>query len=110
MATLTATQITTAGADYGLSAVTAAGDKFLNSEREFIIVNNAHVSESRTVTIKSTHKCNFGDNHDIEVAIQSGDTIMIGPIPVRWFNDSDDMVNISYSDEGADLTIGVFRL
>lgn len=110
MATLTATQITVAGADYVLGAAAAAGDAFLNSEKEFIVVKNAHVSEARTVTIASTHKCSYNFAHDISVSVAAGTTEMIGVLPVKWFNNSDDMVTITYSDAGADLTIGVFRL
>jgi hypothetical protein len=111
MATLTATPITTAGiVEPTLVAVTSTGDKFLNTEREFVKIKNGHATQSRTVSVEATHKCTYNFSHSISVTVAAGATELIGPYPSKWFSDSTDYVNLTYSDSGADLTIAVLQL
>lgn len=100
--------ITTTGLTPTLSAVSASGDLFSNSGKEFIRIANGGASD-RTLTVKSQHKCDFGSAHDITVVIPAGSTKYIGYFPVKWYSNGSDKVEMNYSNSGADLTAGIFR-
>jgi hypothetical protein len=111
MAEITPQVIVAEGIVLSHEGCASGGDEFLNSGRHFISVKNGHADEARTITIDSQIDCNQGVDHNVEVVITAAqDEKIFGPFPKNRFNDSDGMVQISYSDSAADLTIAVFEL
>lgn len=110
MATLTSLgTVTTAGLKLGaLAAAAVAGDDFVNDGRCMLIVYNDHAADPRTVTIHSVQTCDTGAlEHDQDVVVASKKTVYIyGFVPKRWNASSTQKVSITYSDAGADLTVG----
>lgn len=109
MADLSVQKITSAGVVASLAAAGATGDTFANNGIEYIEVKNAHASTARTVTINAQRACDYGGDHDITVSVAASTTKKIGPFSVKWFNNADGKVEVTYSSN-ADLTIGAFRL
>jgi len=109
MAEITVQQISTDGLEAAAgTAATAAGDTFKNNGRTFIIVEDTGTT-APTVTINSLVNCSQGHDHNLSVAVQSGEMRYIGPFPKDRFNDSDGMVTVTYDDD-TDVTISVFSL
>lgn len=110
MATLTSLgTVTSAGLKLeALAAAAAAGDDFVNDGRCMLIVTNAHVGDPRTVTIHAVQKCDTGDlEHDQDVVVPASSSAYIyGFVPKTWNASSTQKVSITYSDAGADLTVG----
>lgn len=110
MATLTSLGTTSInGLKLGaLAAATPAGDDFVNDGRCMLIVTNANVGATRTVTIHSVQTCDTGAlEHDQDVVVPASSTAYIyGFVPKRWNASSTQKVSITYSDAGADITVG----
>lgn len=111
MAILTVQKPALTGSAFTLAAAAAGGDSFPNTGVEFVHVKNAHATLARTVTFDSPGTCSFGlanhAAHDAPVVVAALTSLVIGPFPVARFNDANGRVQVSYSDAGADLTVGV---
>lgn len=110
MATLTVAQISRVGAELDLDAADSGGDEFHNTGHEFLLVTNAHVGDARTVsfTLQKTIDGVAPDAREVEVAAST--TMLIGPFQPSIYNDGDGMVQVTYSDSAADLTVQAFRM
>lgn len=115
MAILTVTAVTTAGAlinGAGLTAAAGGGDSFVNTGREYLVVNNAS-GGSITVTFSSNGAgavCSFGKTstaHDEGGAVAAGATRVFGPFKPAQFNDSNGRVQVTYSGVTS-LTVNPF--
>lgn len=110
MATLTVAQIARTGAELSLDTADSGGDEFRNTGNEFLMVANANVGDSRTVSF-ALQKTIDGVAPDArEVEVEASTTMLIGPFPPSIYNDGDGLVQVSYSDSAADLTVQAFRL
>lgn len=94
--------------DAGLVGADAAGDTWENTGEEFLrVVNNG--AAAITVTVDSVQQCNFGFDHDVEVAVPAGEERWIGKddgFPPKRFGNSPD---ISY-DDVTDVQVGVYKI
>lgn len=106
--------LTTPGATVTLVAASAGGDSFPNTGVEHVEILNSHATLARTVTFDSPGTCTFGlpanAAHDLAVVVPGvtsapANRVMVGPFPRGRFNDSNERVQITYSDSAADLTI-----
>jgi len=109
MATLTLQEINLDGVDTTLAAATISGDQFANADErvQFRVVNAAGVT--RTVTLVAQVACNHGTVHSIVLATENGEDITIGPFDRERFNDSNGMIQVTYSSE-VGLTVAALNL
>lgn len=97
------------GVEVALAAADEDGDRFLNRDgRTFFMVTNGD-DEAVVLTFDSRSRCNEGHEHDVEVSIAAGKTVVLGPFNPEQFSDGDDMVNVSYGGVTT-LTVGAFSL
>lgn len=111
MALLTLEQPSKTGAAYTMAVAASGGDTFANTGREFVLIKNAHATESRTITFDAPGTCDFelvaGSAHDLVVTLLAETEQMVGPFSQTRFNDGSGLVHVTYSDSAADLTIAV---
>jgi hypothetical protein len=112
MAALTTVDIATVtGApdlDDELVAAASGGDTAEVGAGYFLLALNAHVSETRTITIATPGTV---DGHAIADATLVITTANYGIIPLtNVFRGSTGRAAITYSDSAADITVAVFRL
>ena len=75
------------------------GNSFKNyNGKTFLIVDNQD-AVSKTVTIDSLVKCDYGEDHDIQVSVPAGEQRWIGPFSPSRFNDSAGLVSFSVDDD-----------
>jgi hypothetical protein len=114
MTLIAVSQISRAGVAQALAAAAAAGNSFPNNGRTFFVVKNSHNADSRTVTFKSMIASAAvppgAAADDLDVAVASGVTKVIGPFPPEYFNDGLGRVEATYTDAAADLTVQAFSL
>lgn len=109
MATLAVQYLTKAGlVPVTFNAVAAGGDEFRNDGAVTVIMRNAHAADPRTVTFVAQKTVDGGlvvGNRAVTItAAQDFAAIKLDP---TYFNDSDGMVQMTYSDSGADLSIAL---
>lgn len=114
MADLTVNTFTGGVVTETLVAVAAGGDMIPNyTGKELIVLRNSHATLSRTITFDSVQACNYGSDHNLAITIPGSATpvnrIIQLPTPVSRWKDTNGKVAITYSDSGADITIGVFK-
>ncbi len=109
MATLTLQEINLTGVDTTLAAATNTGDQFANADErvQFRVVNAAGVT--RVVTIVAQVACNHGTVHSITLSTENGEDFTIGPFDRERFNDSNGMIQVTYSSE-VGLTVAALNL
>ncbi len=107
MAELSVAVASRAGVDIAGVAAGASGDKFDNTGKEFLIVENG--SES-PVTVTLDVKATVGGLAitDPTVSVPAGGVRMVGPFEPRLFNDTDGHVNVTYSAH-TDVTVKAVR-
>jgi hypothetical protein len=105
MATLTVTDITTAGETRALGVAAAGGDQFANDGRTIFEASNAS-GGSITITFVSQRACDQGTVHNTAVAVGAGVTKRIGPFIPSRYNDASGYVQVTYSGVTS-LTVGV---
>ena len=108
MATLTVQDLNLSGVDVTLAAAAAIGDEFVNDGDIFYKIANGSGADI-TVTGTAQTQCNHGFDHDAQVTVPAGDTLLIGPFAVGRFNDADGKVQMSYSLETS-ITVAAVRL
>jgi hypothetical protein len=109
MAALTVQTVAKTGTTPTYAAAAAAGDTFANNGRTFLVVKNANVAATRTVTINSLVNCNQGFDHDVAVVVAISSEEWIGPFEPSRFNNSSGSVSATYSSE-ADLTVAAISI
>jgi hypothetical protein len=82
---ITPTNLAATGLTQALSAASGDGHQFANTGREVVIVNNGH-SETITLTIVTGGTVGGLDIEDVDVAIDAGDTALVGPFETPIFN------------------------
>lgn len=93
-----------------LETAAAGGDALQNyTGKEFFIIDNAHATNARTITFNSIEACDFGSDHNLAIVVAALTRRLVKlPAPAsRWKNSG--AVGITYSDSGADITIGAFK-
>jgi hypothetical protein len=108
MALLVAQDIDRSGLNPVLSASDVAGDEFVNTGKEFIVIDNASGSPvSVTLDIQATVDSQAVT--DRVVSVPAGEQRYIGPFKPSIYNDGDSHMNVSYSAVTS-LTTGIIRL
>lgn len=108
MAVLDVERITSSGLDPTLVPAASGGDEFPNDGRTFFIVNNGGASQI-TVTFVGQGYCSHGFQHDLEVTVDTGEELNVGPFSRQRFNDENGRVQVSYSDVTSVL-VGAVRI
>lgn len=91
-------------------AAAAGGDTFVNNGNVLLSIYNNHAADPRTITIASPKTCNEGSTHAKTVTVTAKQTKYVwGFLPSRY-NTTGDLVTLTYSDAGADLTITIYQL
>lgn len=106
MATLSVQSVSTAGVAPTYASATSGGDQFSNDGKTTI-----HVKASAapvTVTIASQRVCDQGSTHNKTVVVSSTGEQMIGPFDTNRYNDTNNRVQLTYS-QVTGVTIGVFQ-
>lgn len=106
MSAYTVQAMSLSGLDVTFAEVTSE-DTFLNDGRTFLVVKNGGTG-SIDVTIDSVVPCSYGFDHDVVVAVPSGEERWIGVFPTGRFN-SNGVVTITYS-EVTNVTATVVKL
>jgi hypothetical protein len=112
MAEITIQTGTRAGITPTFQAVAAGGDEYANDGTPWCVVWNDHAADPRTVTIV-TQRVIDGTLAVADRAVTilaANDVAYLGPFGATDYNDGDGMVQLTYSDSGADMRIGVFKL
>jgi hypothetical protein len=108
MAELTVQQLSRAGIELSLSAAAAGGDSFPNNGDTLFVVKNGNTAE-RGVTFAIQRTVDSQSVTGRTVTAVTAATMLVGPFPTEIYNDSDGLVQVTYSSE-ADLTVGALRV
>ena len=95
-------------ADPVFVAAGALGDTFFNNGDTEIIIVNSGIADV-DVTIAATNPCIHGFTDDWVVTCDGQELTRIGPFEAKRFNDSQNIVTVTYEDETT-LTIAAQRL
>lgn len=95
MAVLTI-QHTSTGLNPTYGAAAAAGDSFVNTGAQTLLVRNQAVVPV-TVTIAAQTVCNQGSLHPLPYVVPASTTMLLGPFPIGFYNDTGGSVQIAYS-------------
>lgn len=96
MATITPLACSRTGAVIDYTNAAAAGDQWLNTGKEVLLVHNAD-SGSHTVSVTTQATPDGKTVTDRTVTIAAGAYTIIGPFPVNVFNDVAGYAHIVYS-------------
>ncbi len=106
MAKISIYKILESGVTSSLSNCDTDGDEFANSGIEFLRFENTHASAAYNITIVAQatsidHK-SYGTltKGNVVKSISAGETVYFGPFKQRAFNDSEQMVQITYLTTG----------
>jgi hypothetical protein len=96
-----------------LVVAAAGGDTIQNfTSKDYCIVNNAHATLARTVTLVNQELSNHGTDVDHAITVAALTRRIIDPATLpggaKRFQDSNGHLQITYSDSAADLTVGAF--
>jgi len=111
MATIVSQNITEAGLNPTMSAVTGSGDQFSNTGNEFLLITNGS-GESLLVTITAqtttVEDRRMGEltKANSTITIANGASGLIGYFQIAAYSDSDGYVQITYSASSS-VTIAV---
>lgn len=108
MAVLSVQEITTDGLNPLLVAADPAGDEFPNDGKTFFRVDNGSAA-GITVTFNSQKPCNYGFDHDVQVSVPAGESMLVGPFEPNRFNNSNGRVEVSYSD-ATSVTVAAIKI
>jgi hypothetical protein len=109
VAVLTAQNIARSGLSESFAAATVSGDTFVNDERTFLHIKNTNAA-TRDVTVTPSRLVDgrAASPLVVTVAALTGD-VLIGPFPAADYNNTDNVVSITYSAV-TNLTIALVRL
>ncbi len=112
MATLNLITIDEDGVAEAMETAAAAGDQFANNGKRFLRIVNAHGSLTRTVNFITQQQ--IGDAAlavaDNAVVIPANGEVYVGPFPRQQYNDSNNNLQITYSDSADSLTVALLEL
>jgi hypothetical protein len=111
MATLAVQTINRSGITPAPVAVASGGDQFRNDGRTIIEVHNDHASAARTVTVATQMSVDGKTVADDAITIlAANDRVLIGPFPPHIYNDVNGYIQLTYSDSGADMRVGAYKI
>ena len=115
MATLRAYKIIEEGLTGSTTACTTSGDEFVNSGVEFLKFTSTDATQyTITVTAQTTNvrHQNFGKltKSNITKTIDQNETVYIGPFKQNAFNDTNNKVQITYSEAPTAMTVELLYL
>lgn len=116
MAALTKNAISSTGrVVQALAAAAAGGDTVaaFNASKDFLVIRNAHATLTRTVTFANQETDSHGHDTDYAITIAAVTTehielSLVAGGASRFKHPTTGLLEISYSDAAADITIGVF--
>ncbi len=107
MATLTAVSPARAANAFSMQAAAAGGDDFVNSGSELLLIEHTdELGSDVDLTIVTQQTVDGEDVADKVITIPAGTLHLLGPFPRAIYNDGDDKVQLTYSDE-TDVEVGV---
>lgn len=108
MATLTVQSITRSGLTPSFASAAGGGDQFANGGFEYAEFVNG---SGGTITISATIQKTVDGNTPTakQITVGAGARGKFGPFPPEFYNDTNGMVQLTYSGVSS-LTVGVFRL
>lgn len=109
MATLTVKS--SARAANALTMVVPSGsDKFPNTGREMVLVDNSASSDALTISIPTPQTVDGLAVGDRTIVVPAGEKHLLGPFPSATYRDSDGFVTLTTSGAGiADALIAVIK-
>lgn len=111
MATLSVQTALKTGITPSQAAVAGGGDQFLNNGKVMVWLTNAHGADPRTITFVTQATTDGLAVADRPVVITAAnDDAFVCDLDPNVYNDSSGYCQMTYSDAGADLTVGVFAL
>ena len=116
MAELTVQDLTEAGTTLSMSTCAGGGDEFDNSGNEFLLFVNDHGSNSYNITITvqdtSVEDPQYGTltKSFAAKACAAGSRTVVGPFPVKAYNDADGHCNITYSATPTSMKVAAIRI
>lgn len=109
MAQLTPSLLKSSGTLLSTAAAAGGGDSFANTGYEFLYINNGGGSPINvTFTVQSTKYLQETVSNRV-ASVTNGTAQLIGPFPPGLFNDSNGLVQITYSAVTS-VTVAVFKL
>ncbi len=108
MATLTPSIISRSGTLVTLVSAGSTGDAFPNTGRDFVELFNGSIA---SITVSFLLQEEIDDVLPVPktVVVLSGTRVKVGPFPTDAYNDSNGLVQMTYSSPTS-LNVGVFRL
>lgn len=91
------------------NVASADGDAILNNGNIILLFSNADAEATRTVTIAAEGSAEGVAVTDVAVTVAISGVSVVGPFPVRYFNDESGRVSFTYDDE-SDLSIAVLEV
>lgn len=94
-----------------LANAASGGDSFPNSGKVFVWLQNNHATDARTVTFTTPVTPGGLALADLAVTIAAADdNTFVCDLDPALYNDANGRTNMTYSNSGADIKVGVFRL
>lgn len=88
----------------------AGGDKFAAGSDVWLYVANAHATNPRTITAVCPGNVGGQEITDLAITVAAVSFAVRGPFPADLFGDANGLVSLTYSDSGADITFGAWKL
>jgi hypothetical protein len=112
MATLTIQTINSSSIVPTTQAVDSGGDEYDNTNSNvFGEIYNDHATLPRTLTIITQKTVDGLAVADRDIIITAAnERRFFGPYQAVYYNDGDNLVQLTYSDSGADMRIAVYKL
>lgn len=95
---LTPQQLTSNGITVTYTSCDATGNYFLNYSGTFELRFKNNGTTSVTVHIDAPRPCSQGFTHPVDITVPAGAEIVVGRLSPDRFNDTNNYVNITYSD------------
>jgi hypothetical protein len=105
---ITVQELTLEEAEVSFAAANVDGNFISNNGNIGLRLANGSGSEI-TATVAAQNACSQGFNHDVVITIPAGDTVEVGKLPIRYYNDALGNINITYTDVTS-LTIAAVQL
>jgi len=90
-------------------AADVAGDEFVNTGKELILVQHTNgAGSSVTLTVTTSATVDGEAVADRVITIGPGETHLLGPWPQQWYNDANAKVQLAWSAV-TDITLAVIK-
>lgn len=107
-ATLTPYTINRSNVDIAPVSAAGGGDEFANDGKKYFFAYNGDASPV-TITFETPGTVDGLAVADKAATIAAGDYALLGPFPPQWYNDSDGLVQVTYSGVTS-LTVRVLHI